>query len=122
MFAVVLVIHAVVCVLLISIVLIQRGRGGGLSESFTGLETMLGTRTSAALTKMTTYLAVAFFITCLMLAFISIRRSASLIRSVPGAGLEEPSTVTDVPVPAPADNATSDPQTAVPEQTNQTQQ
>lgn len=82
MMASILVIHVAVCLGLIVLVLVQRGRGGGLVESFSGVESMFGTRTSAFLTKATTILSVAFFVTCISLAALSARRSKSLMRNV----------------------------------------
>ncbi|MFH1698160.1 MAG: preprotein translocase subunit SecG [Candidatus Omnitrophota bacterium] len=76
------VIHIIVCALLIVLILIQSGRGGGLVENFSGIESMLGTKTNAFLTKTTTVLSVLFFTTCLTLAFLSIRQSRSLMRDV----------------------------------------
>ncbi len=82
MISVVIVIHVVVCVVLIALILIQRGRGGGFIESFSGLENMFGTKTSAFLSKATSVLAVFFFLSCLILAFLSLRESRSLMRGV----------------------------------------
>ncbi|MDD4939053.1 MAG: preprotein translocase subunit SecG [Candidatus Omnitrophica bacterium] len=73
-------LHVVVCALLIALILIQRGRGGGLAESFSDVESMLGTKTSAFLTRTTTILSVLFFFTCLTLAVMSVRQSRSLMR------------------------------------------
>ena len=42
-------IHVIVCAGLITLVLIQRGRGGGLVDSFQGVESMFGTKTNAFL-------------------------------------------------------------------------
>ncbi|MBU0709225.1 MAG: preprotein translocase subunit SecG [Candidatus Omnitrophica bacterium] len=78
----IIVIHVLACISLIGIVLIQRGRGGGLVESFSGVESMFGTKTSAMLTRATTVLSVLFFITCLSLAAISLKQSKSLMRNV----------------------------------------
>lgn len=78
----VIAIHIIVCALLITIILIQSGRGGGLVENFSSIESMLGTKTNAFLTKTTTVLSVLFFITCLSLAFLSLRQSRSLMRDV----------------------------------------
>lgn len=82
MMGLVIVLHIIVCALLIAIILIQSGRGGGLVENFSGIESMLGTKTNAFLTKTTTILSVLFFITCLSLAFLSLRQSRSLMRDV----------------------------------------
>ena len=75
----VIIIHVIACALLIILVLIQRGRGGGLVESFAGVESMFGTKTSAFLTRTTTICATIFFITCLSLAILSVRQSRSLL-------------------------------------------
>ena len=78
----IVIFHCIVCVLLIILVLIQRGRGGGLVESFSGVESMFGTKTNEFLTKLTTVLASIFFITCLLLAIMSVRQSRSLLANV----------------------------------------
>ncbi|MFH0826505.1 MAG: preprotein translocase subunit SecG [Candidatus Omnitrophota bacterium] len=82
MMAFIIAIHVIACIVLIGLVLIQRGRGGGLVESFSGVESMFGTKTSVFLTRTTTILSIMFFITCLSLAFLSIRQSKSLMSNV----------------------------------------
>lgn len=76
----VMVIHIIACLGLIIIVLVQRGRGGGLVENFSGLESMFGVKTSLFLTRTTTVFSVIFFITCLSLTFFSVKQSRSLLR------------------------------------------
>lgn len=78
----IIIIHAIICFLLIALVLIQRGRGGGLVESFQGVESMFGTKTNAFLARTTTVLSIFFFITCLSLAALSVRQSRSLLTNV----------------------------------------
>lgn len=100
----IIIIHVIACVILISLVLIQRGRGSGLVESFQGVESMFGTKTNAFLTRTTTVMSIVFFLTCLSLAILSVRQSRSLMpnvkakelpaRELPAAGLP------DKPVPA----------------------
>jgi preprotein translocase subunit SecG len=80
MMSLVITVHVIACIFLITVVLIQRGRGGGFVSNLSGLETMFGTKTSAFLTKATTVSAVAFFITCLLLAVLSVNRSKSLLQ------------------------------------------
>ena len=75
-------LHVTVCILLMVIVLIQAGRGGGLVEGFTGVESMFGTKTSLFLTRTTTVLSILFFMTCLSLAILSARQGKSLLRNV----------------------------------------
>lgn len=78
----IIVIHVIVCIVLIGLVLIQRGRGSGLVESFQGVESMFGTKTNTFLTRTTTILSIVFFLTCLSLAVLSIRQSKSLMRNI----------------------------------------
>lgn len=72
-------IHLMVCVGLIAIVLLQAGRGGGLAESFSGAESIFGTKTNTFLTRATMFFAVVFLATCLTLAFLSKQRSRSIM-------------------------------------------
>jgi len=81
MMSLIITVHVIVCALLIVLILIQRGRGGGLAESFSDVESMLGTKTNAFLSRTTTILSVLFFITCLSLAVLSIKQSRSLMKN-----------------------------------------
>jgi len=83
------VVHVVACALLITLVLIQRGRGGGLVESFAGVESMFGTKTNAFLTRATTVFSIIFFFTCLSLAILSVRQSRSLLSNVKPAPIAQ---------------------------------
>lgn len=86
-------IHIITCGLLIIAILIQSGRGGGLVEGFSNVESMFGTKTNTFLTRTTATLSILFFLTCLSLAFLSSRQSRSLMEEVkiPVAAKEEPS-------------------------------
>lgn len=75
-------IHVIACTLLIIIILIQRGRGGGLVENLSGVESMFGVKTNTFLSRTTTVLSVLFFFTCLSLAFLSAKQSKSLLERV----------------------------------------
>lgn len=75
----ILVIHSITCVLLVLTVLMQAGRGGGLTESFSSAESVFGAQTSAFMVRTTSILATVFFITSLSLAFISSRQDRSLM-------------------------------------------
>jgi len=79
MYGLVVFIHVIICIFLIIIILIQRGRGSGLVESFSGVESMFGAKTNVFLTRLTTILAVLFMFTCLLLAFFSVQESRSLM-------------------------------------------
>jgi len=77
-----LVIHVIVSLFLIFIILIQSGKGEGLSDVFGGgssQTTIFGTRTGNFLTKATTASAIIFMVTCLSLAFMSKRSGNSVI-------------------------------------------
>jgi preprotein translocase subunit SecG len=78
----IIIIHVIICVALIGLVLIQRGRGSGLVESFSGVESMFGTKTNTFLTRTTTILSILFFFTCLSLAVLSVRQSRSLMSNI----------------------------------------
>jgi preprotein translocase subunit SecG len=82
MMALIIAIHVIACFLLIGIVLIQQGRGGGLVESFSGVESMFGPKTNTFLTRTTTVLSILFFLTCLSLAVLSARQSRSLMTNI----------------------------------------
>jgi preprotein translocase subunit SecG len=78
----IIIIHVIACIVLIGLVLIQRGRGSGLVESFQGVESMFGTKTNTFLTRTTTILSILFFLTCLSLAVLSVKQSRSLMRNI----------------------------------------
>lgn len=82
MMGIMIVIHAIICVLLIIIIMIQAGRGGGLVEGFSGVESMFGPKTSTFLTKITSIFSTLFLISCVSLAVLSARQSRSLLRTV----------------------------------------
>ena len=86
MIGLILAVHVIVCALLIGLILIQAGRGGGLVDSFSGVESMLGTKTNTFLTRSTTVLSILFFVTCLSLALLSAKQSRSLLKSVKPLG------------------------------------
>lgn len=75
-------IHIIICILLIVLILIQAGRGGGLVDSFSSVESMFGTKTPAFLTRTTTILSILFFITCVSLALLSVKQSRSLMKDI----------------------------------------
>ena len=84
MFIVLLVIHVIACMVLIAVILLQAGRGGGLSEAFGGSETqsLLGTQAPVILKKATTISAIAFLITSLLLGMLTARRGRSLFQQM----------------------------------------
>jgi len=74
-----MVLHILACVLLAVIILMQSGRGGGLTESFASAESMFGAQTNEVLIKATTVFASIFLVTCLSLAFLSTKKTQSLM-------------------------------------------
>lgn len=92
MMGLIIAIHIIICLILIGIILIQAGRGGGLVEGFSGVESMFGTKTNTFLTRTTTILSVLFFLTCLSLALLSAKQSKSLMKQVKPQKATEPTT------------------------------
>ena len=79
MYNVVLVIHVIVVICLIGLILVQRGRSGGLVEALGGVESIFGTKTNAFFVKMTVILAILFFVTSISLAYLSKKQGKSLM-------------------------------------------
>lgn len=77
----VIAIHVVSCIILIGVILLQAGRGGGLSETFGGeaSQTIFGTKVSVFLTKATIVAAALYLVTCLSLGIMTTKRGRSLI-------------------------------------------
>lgn len=86
MTTIILIVHVVIAVLLIGVVLVQRGQGADMGVSFGGggAQTLFGSRGSGSfLGKMTGALAAAFMATSLTLAFFTQQETGSVIeRSV----------------------------------------
>ena len=98
-YGLVLVVHLFVCVVLIAVILLQGGRGG-LSETLGGAaaQSLFGGGAASVLTKMTTYCAGVFVVTCLSLAVLSTARGQSVIERMPMVTPESlPSALVDSP-------------------------
>ncbi|MFH1772720.1 MAG: preprotein translocase subunit SecG [Candidatus Omnitrophota bacterium] len=80
MYNTMLIVHFVVVVGLIGVILIQRGRSGGLVEALGGVESIFGTKTSDFFVKMTVVLAVCFFLTSISVAYLSKKKHESLMK------------------------------------------
>lgn len=72
-------LHAVVAAFLVAIILMQSGRGGGLTEGFASAESIFGAKTNEFMVKATTIFASAFLVTCLVLAVLSAQKTRSLM-------------------------------------------
>ena len=83
LYGLVIAIHVIVSLVLIAVILLQAGRGGGLSETFGGnsTQTLFGTKTSVFLTRATAASAIIYILTCLSLAVMTSHRGRSLISS-----------------------------------------
>ena len=93
----ILVIHVIVCVLLVITILMQAGRGGGLTETFQSAESMFGTQTNVFMVRTTTVLAAIFLCTSLFLGFKSSKGDQSLMANK--------KLLSTVPMPQTAPNA-----------------
>src|SRR5208283_4677532 len=109
----ILVVHVIVCILLVISILMQAGRGGGLTETFQSAESMFGTQTNAFMVRLTTILAVIFISTSLLFAFQSSKVTQSLMANTkllskvpkPKATEPEPEVNIKVEAPKPMTNA-----------------
>ncbi len=82
MYSVMIVFHVLACILLIFVILIQSGRGGGLSEAFGGgsaTQTVFGAKTAAFVIRMSVIFATIFILTSISLTVITARRKVSLM-------------------------------------------
>jgi len=76
-----LVFHLVVALTIIVLVLLQQGKGADMGAAFGGgsSETLFGARGSANfLTRITSSLAIVFFVTSLVLAFLFTRQTGDI--------------------------------------------
>jgi len=106
MTTVLLTIHIIVAVLLVGVVLMQRGQGADMGASFGGgsSQTLFGSGGSGSfLVKATGVLAATFMLTSLSLAFFSQREVSSVIDRDLNLGITQ-----EQPVSAP-DNGAFDP-------------
>ena len=122
MMGLVITLHIIACVLLIIIILIQAGKGGGLLESFSSVESMFGPKTSVFLTKATTVFAIMFFFTCLTLAILSARQSKSIMRNADKLKPAATTATTEPTAPATTEAVKTKPETTKPENSEQVNQ
>ncbi len=79
MYGVIQVLHVLICVLLVVVVLMQQSRGGGMSSVFGGggggsSDSLFGGKGATPFfVRLTTGLAIGFFVTSVMLVLISRR-------------------------------------------------
>ncbi|MDP3791475.1 MAG: preprotein translocase subunit SecG [Candidatus Omnitrophota bacterium] len=92
LYGLIITVHIIVSLILIAVILLQAGRGGGLSESFGGsqTQTILGTKSSVFLKRATAVSAVLYILVCLLLGVMTSHRGRSLVAK--GGGLMPPAT------------------------------
>lgn len=80
MYSLILVLHVVICLLLITVILVQGGRGG-MAEALggSGSQSLFGGGANVVMTKVTATGAAVFMITCVSLALLSTHRGRSVI-------------------------------------------
>ena len=104
------IVHVLLCGLLIVAVLLQSGKGGGLSASVGGglsSSSVLGGRAATTfLTKATTVLAGAFLVSCLLLAVVY--DSGSETPTAASQRLLEEGAVAPVTAPLPFETGATD--------------
>jgi preprotein translocase subunit SecG len=80
-YAFLIIIHVLVCVFLVLVILMQASKGKGLAGAFGGAamaSAVLGTRgTATFLSKATTYLAIVFMVSCLLLSLLTGRATST---------------------------------------------
>ena len=81
------IVHAITCLLLIVAVLLQAGRGGGMGAALGGASAQIfgGRGASTFLAKLTTGLAVVFFLTSITLATMSSRNQSAVEKALEDA-------------------------------------
>jgi preprotein translocase subunit SecG len=109
MITILTIIHIIVCIFLVSIVLLQHGKGADIGATFGGGgQSLFGTEGPVPiLNKITTAAAVIFMITSISLAYISAHRTTGSVMGdyAAPAPVEQPGNVAEplperIPVPA----------------------
>jgi preprotein translocase subunit SecG len=123
LFALLIIIHVIICIALILAILMQSSKGEGLAGAFGGTSltgAVFGGRGAASfLSRATTVLAIAFMVSCTILTFVSparqVERAGSAVKremqqqqlpggqptTLPGEGATQQPTGGGTPVPPP---------------------
>lgn len=109
MYILIVVIHLFVCLILMSVVLLQAGKGAEMGAAFGGSsQTIFGSRGAATfLSKLTVGAAILFMVTSLSLSILS--RERSIAPSVVDTGTKDEVVPKEVPVPGGPNTLPSNP-------------
>jgi len=110
MFTFLIVLQAIIAAALVTVILMQRSEGGGLTSSGSPSGLMSARGAADFLTRATSVLAGLFILLSILLAFLAASRGAvsvdtSLQRRAPAAQTQAQPPVAAQPAPATADNA-----------------
>ena len=106
------VVHAIVCLVLILVVLLQSGKAADLAGAFGGggSQTALGSRGAATvLSKATSVCAIVFMLSSLGLAILGSRRGGTVLEQVPLPASASPVEAAPAPAAAPAQEGSAAP-------------
>jgi len=87
------IVHIIVCILMVLVVLLQKGKGASMGAAFGGSsQTIFGSSGPGTfLGKITTAVAVVFMLTSLYLAYFSVHKErSSLMEGAARPGVEQP--------------------------------
>jgi preprotein translocase subunit SecG len=99
---IVIFLHIVVCLALILIVLLQKGKGADMGAAFGGSSQTVfgGAGAGSFLTKLTTAAAIIFMITCLLLAFMFGKEKTKSTSLMEGVKTTAPASTSQSTAPA----------------------
>ena len=107
MHTIVVIIHVIVSLALVSIVLLQHGKGAGIGAAFGGSSQTVFGSTGAApfLAKLTAIVAILFMCTSLGLTFMSRQQAPSVMQGAGKSAATQPATDTPAKPAAPVQPA-----------------
>ncbi|MDP2921121.1 MAG: preprotein translocase subunit SecG [Candidatus Omnitrophota bacterium] len=118
MYSILIVVHVIISLFLIAVILLQAGKGGGLSDTFGGsqMQNLFGTKSTTVLTKLTAVCAIGFIITCVTLAVMAGHKTRSILDNVkiPQTGTEQSANIPVTQAPQPEAQAPVAPAAAAP--------
>ena len=113
-------LHVIICICLIIVVLLQSAKGEGLAGAFGGsgiTGAVFGGRGAATfLSRATTILAIAFFLSCILLSFLSPatgrggRKASAISKEAQKQATQGTVPATNIPAPTPEGQPEAPPQ------------